>query len=92
MNFRPARKAHPGLVVDDLLLAANVDSIHRDAEGRVQFHYTILDFAARWQGGEAAPASDVSDIAWAPFERLGDYDLWSEARRVIGLARRLLFR
>ena len=80
-----------GLVVDALLLAANVDSIHRDAEGRVQFHYTILDFAARWHGGGAAPASDVSDIAWAPFERLDDYDLWSEARRVIAVARRLLF-
>lgn len=80
-----------GLAVQDLLLAANVDSIHRDAEGRVQFHYTILDFATRWQGGDAVAASDVSDVAWAPFERLDDYELWSEARRVIALARRLLF-
>lgn len=80
-----------GLAVDELLLAANVDSIHRDADGQVQFHYTILDFAARWRGGEAMAASDVSDIAWAPLDRLDDYELWSEARRVIALARRLLF-
>lgn len=78
------------LAVDDLLLAANVDSIHRDADGRVQFHYTILDFAARWRGGEAVAGSDVSAIAWAPFDCFDDFDLWSEARRVIALARRLL--
>ena len=78
-----------GLEVGELTLVANVDSIHRDAEGRIQFHYTILDFAARWRGGEAVAASDVSAIAWARFEQLDRYELWSEARRVIVLARRL---
>jgi ADP-ribose pyrophosphatase YjhB (NUDIX family) len=84
-------KEETGLTVGELILAANVDSIHRDADGRVQFHYTILDFATRWQSGEAAAASDVTGIAWAPLDRLDDYELWSEARRVIALARRLLF-
>jgi ADP-ribose pyrophosphatase YjhB (NUDIX family) len=84
-------KEETGLTVGELILAANVDSIHRDADGRVQFHYTILDFATPWQSGEAAAASDVTGIAWAPLDRLDDYELWSEARRVIALARRLLF-
>jgi 8-oxo-dGTP diphosphatase len=79
-----------GLTVGDLALAANVDSIHRDAEGRVQYHYTILDFAARYRDGEARAGSDVSDIAWAGFDEFDRYALWSEARRVIGLARGLL--
>ncbi|MBV9735339.1 MAG: NUDIX domain-containing protein, partial [Acidisphaera sp.] len=48
-----------GLEVGPLLLVANVDSIHRDETGRVRFHYTILDFAARWRGGEPRPGSDV---------------------------------
>jgi 8-oxo-dGTP diphosphatase len=79
------------LAVDALTLVANVDSIHRDDDGRIRFHYTILDFAARWRGDPARPGSDVTDIAWAAFDRFDDYELWSEARRVIGLARRLLF-
>jgi len=79
-----------GLAVGPMVLAANVDSIHRDADGRVQFHYTILDFAARWREGEPSAGSDVTEVAWAPLDRFDDYDLWSEARRVIGLARRLL--
>lgn len=79
-----------GLEVGPLLLAANVDSIHRDADGRVRYHYTIIDFAARWVGGAPMPASDVTEAIWAPFERFDDYGLWDEARRVIGIGRVLL--
>jgi 8-oxo-dGTP diphosphatase len=79
-----------GLEAGPLLLAANVDSIHRDQAGRVQFHYTILDFAASWQGGDPVPGGDVSAAIFAPLERLDGYRLWNEAHRVIAIARRLL--
>ncbi len=79
-----------GLEVGPLLLAANVDSIHRDPDGRVRYHYTIIDFAACWVGGAPVAASDVTDAIWAPFERFDDYGLWDEARRVIGIAQVLL--
>jgi ADP-ribose pyrophosphatase YjhB (NUDIX family) len=79
-----------GLAVGELLLAANVDSIHRDPDGRVRYHYTILDFCARWREGEPAPGGDITACAWAPFDQFDGFDLWSEARRVIGIARRLL--
>jgi hypothetical protein len=32
----------------------------------------------------------VTDAQWAPLDALASYDLWSEAHRVIGLARALL--
>ena len=79
-----------GLRAGPLHLAAHVDSITRDAGGAVQFHYTILDFAARWTGGEPRPGGDVTDAVFAPLDELAAYALWSEAHRVIGLARRLL--
>jgi 8-oxo-dGTP diphosphatase len=79
-----------GLVVGPLLLVANVDSIHRDPDGRVRYHYTILDFAARWAGGEPRPGGDITEIAWAPFDAFDRFDLWEEARRVVGLARAAL--
>ncbi len=79
-----------GLEIGPLLLAANVDSIHRDGDGRVRYHYTIIDFAARWTGGTPVAGSDVTDATWAPFDRFDEYDLWDEARRVIGIARGLL--
>lgn len=79
-----------GLTAGDLLLAANVDSIHRDAAGRVQYHYTIIDFAGLHAGGILAPGDDAADLVWAPLEGLAPYALWSEVHRVIGIARRLL--
>jgi len=79
-----------GVTAGTLHLAANVDSIHRDPAGRVRFHYTIIDFAARWQAGEALPGDDVSAVTWAPLDGLAEYGLWDEAHRVIAIARRLL--
>jgi len=79
-----------GLAVGALHLAANVDSIHRDADARVKFHYTILDFCAAWAGGDPIPGGDVDAAAWAGFEDFDAFDLWAEARRVIGLARGIL--
>jgi 8-oxo-dGTP diphosphatase len=79
-----------GLRVGTLHFAACVDSIRRDPEGRIQFHYTILDFAGWWQSGEPVAASDVTEVVWAPLDGLERYRLWSEAYRVIALARRLV--
>jgi len=79
-----------GLAVGPLMLAANVDSIHRDPDGQVRYHYTILDFAARWEGGEPRAGGDVTEVAWAGFEDFAAFALWDEARRVVGVARGLL--
>jgi 8-oxo-dGTP pyrophosphatase MutT (NUDIX family) len=75
-----------GLQVGKLTLIDVVDSIHHDADGFVQFHYTILDFAALYRGGTPAPASDVSDLAWVHPRDFETYGLWHEASRVIGKA------
>ena len=76
-----------GLSVGELRLAGNVDSIERDTDGHIRFHYTILDFAALWLGGEPQALSDAAEATWADLRALDGYDLWSEAHRVIALAR-----
>jgi 8-oxo-dGTP diphosphatase len=79
-----------GLRVGALTLVAHVDSIHPDPDGRIRYHYTILDFAARWQGGEPVPGDDVTAAAFVRFDALEVLDLWSEALRVIAAARTIL--
>ena len=78
------------LEVGPLILAAQVDSIRRDAAGRIQYHYTILDFAARWEAGEPIAGSDVTEAVWARLDALEGFGLWSEAHRVIAIAARLV--
>jgi 8-oxo-dGTP diphosphatase len=79
-----------GITVGALVLAAQVDSIRHDAAGRVQYHYTIIDFAARWEAGEPIAGSDVTEAVWAPLDQLDHFELWSEAHRVIAIARSLV--
>jgi 8-oxo-dGTP diphosphatase len=79
-----------GLTVGDLHFCAHVDTIRRDDNGRIRFHYTILDFAARWVEGEPIAGSDVSEVQWARMDALEPYDLWREAHRIIAIARGLI--
>jgi ADP-ribose pyrophosphatase YjhB (NUDIX family) len=83
-------KEECGLEVGKLHFCAHVDTIRRDPDGRVQFHYTILDFCARWVSGEPVAATDVTSAIWAPMDGLEPFELWSEAHRVIAIARQLL--
>jgi len=75
-----------GLTAGALTLIAHVDSIHRDKAGRIQYHYTILDFAALYESGDARAGDDVTALAWAHPRDFDSYDLWPEARRVVALA------
>ncbi len=79
-----------GIEVGPLQLAATVDSIRRDEEDRIQYHYTIIDYCGRWVGGEPIAGSDVTEAVWAPLDALERFELWSEAHRVIAISRRLL--
>jgi ADP-ribose pyrophosphatase len=45
------------------------DFIDRDPEGKIKYHYIIIDFLADYLGGEPKAADDVSDARWvAPGE------------------------
>jgi ADP-ribose pyrophosphatase YjhB (NUDIX family) len=79
-----------GLAVGALRLAGHVDSIHHDEAGRIRFHYTILDFCARWAGGEPRAGGDAIETCWADLEKLEACDLWPEARRIITCSTRIL--
>jgi len=79
-----------GIEVGKLHFAATVDNIRHDETGRVRFHYTIIDFAAEWVAGEPVADTDVTEAVWAPLDALDDFALWSEAHRVIAIARRLV--
>ncbi len=78
-----------GVEIEILGLVDVVDSIRRDGEGRVEFHYTLVDLAAEWQGGEARPGSDADGTRWVPIEEIGDLGLWSETVRIVNQARDL---
>ena len=64
-----------------------VDSLRHDDVGRVEYHYSLVEFAAQWVSGEPRPADDVDRAEWAPIDDLDRYALWDETRRIIALSR-----
>ncbi|MGD9967113.1 MAG: NUDIX hydrolase [Hyphomonadaceae bacterium] len=53
-------------------------------------HYLLIDFAARWTGGEPRAGDDASAARFFAPAELAALDLWSETRRVIEAARTLV--
>ena len=62
------------------------DRITRDAEGRVQFHYVLVDYLCWPAGGALQAGSDVDAAVWADVSELTGYHLANEARAVIARA------
>ena len=79
-----------GLHVGELHLAACIDSIHHDTTGQIQYHYTIIDFAALWQAGEPRHGGDATATQWATEQDFDALNLWPEARRAVAAARVVL--
>lgn len=76
-----------GVQIELLGLVEVIDSIQRDADGRIRYHYTIIDYVARWTGGEAVAGDDAADVAWVDPADLHRLDLWDETIRVIEKSR-----
>lgn len=79
-----------GLEAEVTALLDVVDSINRDAERKIAYHYTLIDFLAEWRAGEARSGGDAAAVAWADPAALDPYELWDETIRLIrmGLERR----
>ena len=75
-----------GLSVEPVAEVEAFDIIHRDADGRVQYHYVIVDMLCRVSTGEICAGSDASEVVWADVEAIlerGDFALTARACRVI---------
>jgi mutator protein MutT len=62
-----------GLDVDVGPIVDVLDRIRFDAEGRTRFHYVLVDFLCRPNGGTLACSSDALDAIWAPLVELHDH-------------------
>ena len=75
-----------GLEVTSLRLVDVVDGIMTDDEGRVTYHYTLVDVVGQYKSGEAVAADDAADVAWYELDDLPALGLWSETERIIRLS------
>lgn len=53
-----------GLIVQIGPLIQVLERIHHDPDGRIEYHYVIVDYLCRASGGTLAYASDAADARW----------------------------
>ncbi len=53
-----------GLEIEPLALAGYREMIARDASGRIERHFVILPFAARWIAGECSLNEELAEAHW----------------------------
>ena len=59
------------------------DFIDRDAEGKIRYHYIIVDFLADYLGGEPKAADDVSDARWVSPDEAAALNLSPTTRKLL---------
>lgn len=72
-----------GLELTRVELLTVVDSITRDAQGAVRWHYTLVDVVAEAAAGVPRPGGDAAEVGWFDPDRLDELGLWTETVRVI---------
>jgi 8-oxo-dGTP diphosphatase len=53
-----------GLIIEPVALAGFREAVVRDAQDRVERHFVILCFAARWRAGEPVLNEELSEARW----------------------------
>jgi ADP-ribose pyrophosphatase YjhB (NUDIX family) len=60
-----------------------VERMVRDPDGRVQFHYVIVDYLARWTSGELVSSPEVLEARWVPPEDFPQYEMTRGTAEVV---------
>ena len=72
-----------GLDVEAGAVVEVLDRIQRAADGRVEYHYVIIDYRCRVRGGRLACASDADAAEWVAVIDLSAYAVTPAVKRVV---------
>jgi len=53
-----------GVIAEAIGPLTVIDTIDRDREGRVRYHYTLVAVIGHWQSGEGVPGDDADEVCW----------------------------
>lgn len=80
--MREARE-ETGLIVDAGELLGIFERLVPGEDGRLRYHYVLMDFLCVWTGGELLAASDAADVRWFRSEELEALKLAPDTLAVI---------
>jgi len=60
-----------------------VERMVRDADGRIRYHYVIVDYLALWVDGDLTPSSEVLEARWVPPGDFPQYEMTRGSAEVV---------
>jgi 8-oxo-dGTP diphosphatase len=73
------------LIVEPAELLGVYDRVLRDDEGRILYHYVLVDFLCRPTGGEALAADDADEVCWFTAADAAELGLAEDTAEVVRL-------
>jgi hypothetical protein len=77
-------------VIEPVALAGYRETIVRDADQRVERHFVILPFAARWVAGEPVLNEELSEWRWVLPDEVADLPTTPGLAAIVAAAFELL--
>jgi 8-oxo-dGTP diphosphatase len=71
------------IVSKDHRLIDCIDSISYDDDGKVEYHYTLIEVSSLYESGLLQAQDDASDARWVAYRDLADYDLPTKTHEII---------
>ena len=68
-------KEETGLEVESPEHIDVVNNIVADEDGRIEYHFVVIDFFVKVKGGRLRASSDAEDLQWVGFGMMDKYDL-----------------
>jgi ADP-ribose pyrophosphatase YjhB (NUDIX family) len=75
-----------GMTVEPVALAGFREAVARDAQDRVERHFVILCFAARWQAGEPALNEELDEARWLDPAELAGLETTAGLAEIVAMA------
>ena len=72
-----------GVNIEKPTLLDVVDVIVPDDKGKIQYHYTLVEYQAEWLSGECRSGDDAGDIKWVTFDELSSLRLLEITKEII---------
>ena len=76
-------KEETGLIIRAAEPVHTFDLIERDVEGKIRFHYVIVDLDADYVSGNIQPDDDVSDAGWFSPDEVGALDISDNTKKLL---------
>ena len=65
------------------------EPIEIDGDGRIEYHFVVIDFWAAYLSGEPVAQDDAAAVAWVALGKLGEYAMTEETLGVIHKAHKM---